>query len=125
MAIKVLLHIIWVAFLTLLTQIGGLIWLLALLLSRVLRARWPLRGLTWLVFTCLYVLATLFIVPPLARLSGRVPLPAMVNPHLRPENIWFCLLHPINKAFTHCGSYSVNIIGYYSCHYFLFPEYNH
>lgn len=93
MAIKVLLHIIWAAFLTLLTQIGGLIWLAALLLSQLMRARWPLRGLPWLLFILLYSLATLFIVPSLARLSGRVPLPAMDNPHLRPESIWFCLLN--------------------------------
>lgn len=93
MIFKVLLHTLWVALLTLLTQIGGLIWLLALALAKFLKAKWPVRGLTWLLFLLLYLAATFFIVPPLARLSGRAPLPAISNPHLRPENIWFCLLN--------------------------------
>lgn len=91
--LKILLHLLWIALLTLFTQIGGLIWLLALVLHSALRPKWPVRGLRWLLFAGLYLLATLFIVPPLARLSGRVPLPAFSHPHLRPENIWFCLLN--------------------------------
>lgn len=93
MIFKILLHIIWIALLTLLTQIGGLIWLVALAIGKMSRQKWPFHGVTWLVFTLFYFLATLFIVPPLARISGRIPLPVSENPHLRPENIWFCLLN--------------------------------
>lgn len=100
MIIKFLFHFAWVALLTLLTQFGGLIWLVALALSSTFKSRWPVRGLSWFVFTVLYFLATLVIVPPLARLSGRVPLPVFENPHLRPENIWFCLL---NRTYVRPG----------------------
>ncbi|MBK8969136.1 MAG: hypothetical protein R3D58_18095 [Saprospiraceae bacterium] len=86
-------HLGWIAFLTLLTQIGGFIWLLALLAAFFLRRQWPLRGLTWVVFILLYLAATLFLVPPLARLNGRVPMPVFSNPQLRPESLWFCLLN--------------------------------
>lgn len=93
MIFKVLLHSIWVALLTLLTQVGGLVWLFALAAGKLLRHKWPVRGLTWLLFILFYCLVSFFVVPPLARLSGRVPLPAISNPQLRPENIWFCLLN--------------------------------
>ncbi|MCC6459157.1 MAG: hypothetical protein IT260_01725, partial [Saprospiraceae bacterium] len=96
---NIFLHLLWVGLLTLLTQVGGLVWLLALLLARPLRRRWPLRGLTALVFVGLYLLSTILVVPPLARLSGRVPLPVF-DPILRPESRWFCLL---NRTYVRPG----------------------
>lgn len=68
-------------------------WLLALGMSKALRKKWPVSGLNWIVFAVLYITATVVIVPPLARLGGRVPLPAFGNPHLRPENRLFCFLN--------------------------------
>ena len=98
--IKILLHIFWIALLTLFTQIGGIVWILSLAFSSALKAKWPIRGRTWLLFIPVYLLATFFIVPPLARLSGRVPLPVFENPQLRPENIWFCIL---NRTYVRPG----------------------
>ena len=90
---NIFLHLLWVGLLTLLTQVGGLVWLLALLVARPLRRRWPLRRFTTgLVFVALYLLATTLVVPPLARQWGRVPLPVF-DPLLRPESRWFCLLN--------------------------------
>ena len=86
-------HFAWVALLTLLTQIGGLVWLLALPVAYFLRRKWPLRGLTWLAFICMYFAGSVFVVPPLARLNGRVPMPVFSNQQLRPESLWFCLLN--------------------------------
>lgn len=88
-----LLHVLWILLLTLFTQIGGIIWLLVVGLSRWLRPRWPLRGLHWLLFAGLYLLATVVVIPLLARQSGRVPLPVWSNAHLKPHNIWFALLN--------------------------------
>ncbi len=90
---KILLHTLWIALLTLLTQIGGIVWLVALPVAFFLRRQWPLRWLTWLVFTFLYIAGSVFIVPPLARLNGRVPMPVFGNPQIRPESLWFCLLN--------------------------------
>ena len=90
---RVVLHCLWLALLTLFTQIGGLVWLLALAISTGLRKRWSPRGLNWLVFLPLYTVITVLVVPPLARQYGRVPLPVFSNSHLRPESLWFSFLN--------------------------------
>lgn len=75
------------AFLTLLTQIGGLIWLLSLYLNRLFQKRRRVWGLHWVIFIVLYTLTTVFIVPPVAKYCfDRVPMPVFSNPHLEPEN---------------------------------------
>jgi hypothetical protein len=87
---RVFRHTLFVGFLTLLTQIGGLIWLLALAMNYVVQRRFPIRGLRWGIFLVLYTVATVWVVPPVARrYFGRVPLPAFDNSHLAPENILF------------------------------------
>ena len=81
--------------LTVLTQIGGLVWLLSFLLSRLAfrrnkRRRW-FRKLG--VFFFLYLIFTFLLVPPLARIWGRVPLPIIRNEHLKPLTLGTCLLN--------------------------------
>ncbi len=88
-----LFHLLWFALLTLLTQIGGLVWLVALGISKWLRGRFRLRFLNVLVFLVLYLFATAVAVPLAARRLGRVPLPVFANPHLKPENGLFALLN--------------------------------
>lgn len=90
---KFLFHLLWFALLTLLTQIGGLVWLLALGGSSWLRGRLPFRFLNALTFIALYLFATTVVVPFAAQRLGRVPLPVFVNPYLKPENLFFALLN--------------------------------
>lgn len=67
--------------LTVLSQIGGAVLILAWLLGRALPLTARRRGLTVLaLFAALYAAATLIVVPPLAALTGRVSLPCRAEP---------------------------------------------
>ena len=85
MARKLLLffgHLLLVVVLTGLTQIGGLVWLLALLLVRLTGRQFRLA--TPAAFAGLYILSTFVLVPPLAASFGREPVAH--SPTLRPAN---------------------------------------
>jgi len=74
-------HAVWVVFLTLLTQVGGLAWLLALLVRR-----------RWLGFIGIYTalsVAAVFTAP----LFGRVPLPCLSNGALQLQSPLYCALN--------------------------------
>lgn len=87
-------HSLFFGFLTLLTQIGGFIWLLSLGLNHWIQKYRPIKGLRWGIFFLLYTLATFFVVPPMARIyTNRVPLPVFSNPHLEPENVFFAFFN--------------------------------
>ncbi|MEO0338163.1 MAG: hypothetical protein AAF242_03020 [Bacteroidota bacterium] len=68
-----------ISLLTLITQIGGVVYLLYLPIKRYLhknyQASWSRLALRWFSFSLLYLLITLFVVPPVASSLGRVPLP--------------------------------------------------
>ncbi len=68
-----------IAVLTILTQVGGLVYILYLPLRRFLKKRFtkqaPQLLYRWASFSLLYILVIGFIVPPIARQFGRVPLP--------------------------------------------------
>lgn len=83
--------------LTVLTQVGGVILLLSLLLHpyinrQVIRTLWR-RTAKVMTFVVLYLAATFFIVPPLARPFGRVPLPMTETGGLSPLTILTPLLN--------------------------------
>lgn len=80
-------------FLTLLTQVGGLVWLAALGIHRSLGSarKFPFRRS--FIFIALYLIVSIFLLPVLAVFSGRVPLPVFSNRYLKPENIMFCLFN--------------------------------
>lgn len=80
-ALKLFGHIVFVLFLTALTQIGGFIWLIAILISIKINKR------KRIIFPILYLLFNLVIVPPIASLFGREKLP-WFNENLKPRN-WF------------------------------------
>lgn len=86
-----------VGLLTLLTQIGGIVYLLAMLIYKVMdrfvQARW--RALLWgvLSFVALYSLATFRIVPAMALKFGRVPLPVFEQRNFQPTNVLTCVLN--------------------------------
>lgn len=68
--------------LTLLTQVGGVVWLVAWGLARVIASPGWRRGvLTIGLFAVLYGSATAWVVPALAALGGRVPLPCSAAVH--------------------------------------------
>lgn len=86
---KILLGMLWFGLLTLLTQVGGIIWLFSLPLAKKLPVRFRFRFANMIVFIVLYLVSVVFVVPPLAKKFGRVPLPVFSNPHLKPENCFF------------------------------------
>lgn len=88
----VFLQIIWLFCLTVLTQIGGLIWLLnrVLWLKYKPKGRWFWRTFS---FALLYVFAAIVVLPLLARLNGKMALPLGTRSErpLAPHNLWICL----------------------------------
>ncbi len=97
MAAKLALRTVAFILLTLLTQVGGLVYLLSLLLWGLwqpkVQSKLQLVFLKSGLFLLLYLLATFLIVPPLAKLFGRVPLPLTESHHLKPLNRLTCLLN--------------------------------
>ena len=85
-------------FLTLLTQVGGLVYLLCLPIFKYLKPRIgrPILHivLNFSLFCILYALTSFVIVPPLAEHFGRVQMPHdEENPNLRQWNIWTVILN--------------------------------
>ena len=70
-----------ISLLTIITQLGGLIWLIALVIS--LQKKWKKR----LVFPLIYLTFNLLLIPPIASFFGREKLPWIDN-NLKPIN-WF------------------------------------
>jgi len=83
--LKNIVHILIVSILTLLTQIGGVIWILNFGFFR-----WFKKGKSKLIrlssYLMLYLLFTFLIIPVIAKLSGRVPLPITKCDNLIPHN---------------------------------------
>ncbi len=84
--------------LTMVTQTGGVIWIVSLILYKCFlkkdgRSCFVRRGLLVSLFTALYMLSTFFLIPPLARLLGRVPLPLYNTGGLKPHTLLTCLLN--------------------------------
>lgn len=90
---KIIFGALFFGLLTLLTQIGGLVWLLALLIVRLAPQRYRFRFAGSIAFFALYLLTVVLVVPPLARMGGRVPLPVFSNPQLQAENLFFALFN--------------------------------
>ncbi|MEN8886467.1 MAG: DUF1731 domain-containing protein [Winogradskyella sp.] len=79
--LKLIGHVSIITLLTLVTQVGGLIWIVTLLISHKLKKK------KRLVFPLLYLVFNLIIVPPIASYFGREQLPVL-NQNLKPIN-WF------------------------------------
>lgn len=84
-------------FLTVLTQIGGIIYLISLTTYKFIDKRVTHkigRGLVKTIsFLTLYIICSFLIIPILARPFGRVPLPLTETGHIRPLNFLTCLLN--------------------------------
>lgn len=95
--IRILTHVIIFLVLTILTQLGGLIYLLSKLthqrIDRIVR-RPVLRPFAKLAtFLLIYLISSVFIIPKLARPFGRVPLPMASAEGLQPLRIMTCLMN--------------------------------
>ena len=79
--LKALCHILLALLLTTITQIGGLVYVLTLLLIKRKRVKYKLKRV--LCFSILYTVCTFFVVPPLAKVYGRerVQQSQVVRPH--------------------------------------------
>ena len=95
--LKVTLTIILFCLLTVLTQVGGLVYLLSILTHK-LTDKWTSNNFLkvtyrFISFLALYCLTTFLIVPVIAKPLGRVPLPLTETNHLQPLTIWTCFLN--------------------------------
>ena len=83
--LKVIFHLLLILLLTIVTQVGGLLWIVTLLLCKY--KNWKKRY-TYLI---LYLVCNFLVVPPLAKHYGREQLP-ILNKNLKPRNFYYPLL---------------------------------
>jgi hypothetical protein len=92
-------YLLIAALLTLFTQIGGAIYLLLLpitaFLTRTITNRAQKRLLGLSIHVVSYLLIILFVLPPIAKRFGRVPLPISTHAGIKPLNTftWLCNRH--------------------------------
>jgi hypothetical protein len=67
--LKIFFNIVIIALLTVVTQVGGIIYLISILLIKKSTEKKRLKRIV--IFTCLYLLATFLIIPSLAPICGR------------------------------------------------------
>ena len=96
-AVTIVLVVATCIVLTVLTQVGGLIFIISRAFYKWI-GLYPNQSIPqWLgktlAFCILYLIAIFFIIPRLAVFSGRVPMPVMAKHHVRPLTIWTCLLN--------------------------------
>jgi len=75
--------------LTILTQVGGVIYLLSILLAERIKYRFKLRKL--ITFAVLYTITTFLIIPSLAPIFGRVKIQNTES--IKPTNYWTVILN--------------------------------
>lgn len=98
--IKVLFNVCLVILLTILTQVGGIIYLLACFFAGLIKFEWRFKTLA--LFVGIYLLMTYIVVPPLAKLGGRERVSHAEN--ISPTNYLTVLLNrnyvrsPLNDA---------------------------
>jgi len=94
---KIIGVIFLVIVLTIVTQIGGLLFILSIPLFRIIDQRTQkklIRNISKpLIFIGLYLLTTFAIIPLISGQFGRVPLPVFSNDNLKPLNIITCILN--------------------------------
>ncbi len=95
--LKVISAIILFCLLTVLTQVGGLVYLLSILTYK-LTDKWTSNSYLkatyrFTSFLALYCLTTFLIIPVIAKPLGRVSLPLTETNHLQPLNILTCFLN--------------------------------
>ncbi len=94
---KVIIILIFFFLLTVLTQVGGLVYLLSFFTYK-LTDKWTTKNylkITFRIFSfmVLYCFSTFLIIPLIAKPFGRVPLPMIMKNNLQPLNILTCLMN--------------------------------
>ena len=88
--------ILLISLLTVLTQVGGILLILSYPIFGIIKKRVDktvLRRLFYLAsFSIIYFFFTFFIIPPIAKHFGRVPLP-LYNSTIKPLNVMTCILN--------------------------------
>src|SRR5688572_13874700 len=95
--LKLTLTIILFIFLTVLTQVGGVIYLISSSTHKYIDKWFTNKGIRWVSklasFLILYSIASFYIVPIIAKPFGRVALPLTRTDNLQPLNFLTCLLN--------------------------------
>lgn len=95
--VKYLLRFVVFIFLTVLTQVGGVIYLLSFFtyafIDKKVSGKIYRVGCRFVSFLLMYIVATFLLVPLLAKPFGRVPLPLTTSQHVRPHMFLTCLLN--------------------------------
>ncbi len=82
---------------TILTQVGGIVFLLSLFLNNWINKKTEKSYLRFIykffTFILLYLSFTFLVIPVIARPFGRVPLPLLETHHLQPLNVLTCVLN--------------------------------
>jgi len=95
--LKFTLKILFFCLLTILTQVGGLVYLISISTHK-LTDKWSSKNYLKAIyrftsFLILYFFTIILLVPLIAKPLGRVPLPLNETNHLQPLNIWTCFLN--------------------------------
>lgn len=95
--IRVFFGVLIVTLLTLITQVGGIVFLISILTFRAVDRRfdkqWSRFTVKTISFFILYFLFVLLVVPIAAKRFGRVPLPLIETNYIRPANMLTVLLN--------------------------------
>src|SRR5689334_19061583 len=95
--IKILLGLIITIVLTLVTQVGGIVFLISILtfgiIDKRFNKRWSRFTVKVLSFLILYFLFVIVIIPLTSKPFGRVPLPLFETNNVRPANLITVLLN--------------------------------
>lgn len=81
-----------VIFLTLLTQVGGFLWIVNYGVFKSRKRKYN-KAFKFICFVILYLVTSILVVPPLSTLNNRVPLPLFKNGNLIPHNYLTPLLN--------------------------------
>jgi len=86
------LHLFIIGFLTIISQIGGVVWIINILVKPVLPIKRK-RYFQLISFVILYAFITFILIPPIANQFGRTPLPITKSSNLVPHTYWTVVLN--------------------------------
>jgi len=95
MILRFLFHTFMIALLTILTQVGGIAYLLSFISARY-ADKWTakpiLKGISRFAgFVLIYCVLSFLIVPPIAKMNGRVPMPVFATSYVEPVSMVTCI----------------------------------
>ncbi len=91
--LRLLGNILLFGILTLTTQIGGVVYLLAKFCDSLIPESLKVKSSHYILFMGLYIISTFLIIPPIAQTFGRTPLPISNKGMIIPNHFWTCLFN--------------------------------